>query len=419
MAVILPATPRSFYQHPLRYHESEETIMDERRLADTASKRLLRAARSGVARLARKRLAGQHRSLPLVLEKEGHFFVGGKYFGTPGRQFMAGQMYVEYRIPRRLRRPFPIVMWHGGGQSGACYTGTPDGREGWAQFFLRSGYAVYVVDQPGRGRSAYNPDAYSPQYWRDTSLVQERFTASAQSGVWPHARLHTQWPGAGTAGDPVFDQFYAAQLPMIESSLVQQSLNRDAGAALLDRIGPAILLTHSESGDYGWLIADARPNLVKAIVAAEPSGPPVYNPKFEKGGSSSRPWDGALARPWGVTGQPLTYFPAAANSGEMKFVEQEQADGANLFKCWLQEEPVRELAHLKNVPVLVLTAEASFHAGYDHCTARYLTQAGVNTTFARLPDFGIHGNGHMMMIEKNNLEIAAVIACWLEITLAP
>src|SRR5262245_8917575 len=94
---------------------------------------------------------------PLVIHKQGYFFVGGKYFTCAEGQFMAGQMYVEYQIPMQLRYPFPIVMWHGGGQSGMCYKGTPDGREGWGQLFLRRGYAVYIVDQPGRGRSAFHP----------------------------------------------------------------------------------------------------------------------------------------------------------------------------------------------------------------------------------------------------------------------
>lgn len=79
------------------------------------------------------KLAGADRSSPLVIEKQGYFFVGGKYFTTSGGQFMAGQMYVEYQIPRQPKHRYPIVMWHGGGQSGACYTGTPDGREDWAQ----------------------------------------------------------------------------------------------------------------------------------------------------------------------------------------------------------------------------------------------------------------------------------------------
>lgn len=356
---------------------------------------------------------GTNASHPVAAAHQGHFYVGGNYFTTPAGQFMTGQMYVEYQIPEHRQHRFPIIMWHGGGQSGACYKTTPDGRDGWAQFFLRRGYAVYIVDQPGRGRSAYHPDAYLPLSWRSSEAIQERFTAPQRSGVWPQAHLHTQWPGSGMAGNAVFDQFYAAQLPYIESFALQQKLNRDAGAALLDRIGPAILMTHSESGAYGWLIADARPGLVTGIVAAEPSGPPVYNPKFEKDRATSRAWKGDLAKPWGLTWQPRTYAPAVTDPKELSFVEQAQPDGLGLLKCWLQKEPARKLVNLKNVPVMILTAESSFHAGYDHGTSRYLAQAGVRNTFVRLTDRGIRGNGHMMMLEKNSLQIASLIEEWL------
>ena len=51
-------------------------------------------------------------------------------------------------------------------------------------------------------------------------------------------------------------------------------------------------------------------------------------------------------------------------------------------------------------------------------TAAYLTQAGVRNDFVRLPNLGIRGNGHMMMLEKNSDEIAGVIERWLKKTLA-
>ena len=60
-----------------------------------------------------------------------------------------------------------------------------------------------------------------------------------------------------------------------------------------------------------------------------------------------------------------------------------------------------------------MTSEASYHAAYDHCTVKYLEQAGVHPTWIKLGEIGIHGNGHMMMLEKNNLEIAAVLYRWL------
>jgi hypothetical protein len=62
---------------------------------------------------------------------------------------------------------------------------------------------------------------------------------------------------------------------------------------------------------------------------------------------------------------------------------------------------------------MIVTAEASYHAPYDHCTSQYLTQAGVTNDFVPLASRGIHGNGHMMMLEKNNLEIAGMIADWI------
>ena len=68
------------------------------------------------------------------------------------------------------------------------------------------------------------------------------------------------------------------------------------------------------------------------------------------------------------------------------------------------------------MPTLILTSEASYHASYDHCTVAYLAQAGVKSTFIRLDEVGVKGNGHMMMLEKNNMAIAAVMAGWLDRT---
>src|SRR5882757_2513700 len=89
---------------------------------------------------------GQERG-PLTLARASYFFVGGKIDTAIDGSPMFGQMYVEYMIPARRTYPYPIIMVHGGGQTGSNFTGTPDGREGWAQYFVRRGYTVYVVDQ--------------------------------------------------------------------------------------------------------------------------------------------------------------------------------------------------------------------------------------------------------------------------------
>ena len=99
---------------------------------------------------------------PLVLAKSSYFFVGGKIDPSIEGSPMVGQLYVEFQIPQKLEHPYPIVMIHGGSQTGTNFTGTPDGREGWAQYFVRRGYSVYVVDQVARGRSPYWSQVYGP-----------------------------------------------------------------------------------------------------------------------------------------------------------------------------------------------------------------------------------------------------------------
>jgi len=337
---------------------------------------------------------------------QGYFFVGGKYVETTNGPMMERQMYVEYRFPAKITQRYPIVMIHGAAQTGTNFTGTPDGRKGWAEFFVERGYAVYVIDQPTRGRSPWL-ETVGPLVRFPANQVEQRFTAAANFNLWPQAKLHTQWPGEGPLkglrGDPVFDQFYASQVQYIGVNATVEELNRDAGAALLDRIGEAILFPHSQTGAIGWVIGNARPKLVKAIVAAEPTGPPFANAVF----TSNR------ARPYGLTETALAYDPPITHPAQLVAVRQTEADGPNLERCYTQGAPVRKLANLQSIPIIILAAESSYHAVYDHCTAKYLTQAGVQVNFVRLEEVGIRGNGHMMMIEKNNLEIADFIDKWL------
>ena len=229
------------------------------------------------------------------------------------------------------------------------------------------------------------------------------FTAAAQLGKWPQAKLHTQWPGTGRKGDPVFDAFYATQVESLASDVETQKLAQNAGAALLDKIGPAVLLTHSQSGLLGWVIAESRPKLVKGIVAVEPSGPPFHN---------SAP-NNPKARAWGVTDIPVAYEPAVTDPSQIKTSVQSAPDAKDLIACTLQAEPARKLVNFQNIPVLVTVSESSYHAPYDHCTASYLRQAGVPVDFIRMQGRGLRGNGHMSMLEKNNLQVAAFLHDWV------
>jgi pimeloyl-ACP methyl ester carboxylesterase len=336
----------------------------------------------------------------------GYFYVGGRYVGEPGKEIMQGQVYVEVLAPKDVRRPYPLVLIHGAAQTNTNWMGTPDGRKGWAEFFVEQGYVVYMMEQPMRGRSAWHPaDGATRMFTAEGEAFQ--FTANAVKGTWPQAKKHTQWPGDGAnkgqKGDPIFDTFYATQVETVISNEVTQERNQAAGAALLDKIGPAIVLTHSQSGAFGWLIADARPALVKSIIAIEPSGPPFEASIIGTG----------RTRIWGPTDIPLAYDPPVKDPSEIAIVREEAPDGPDLFVCWMQKEPARKLVNLKTIPVMIIAAEASYHQTYDHCTAKYLNQAGVKTEYIPLQKTGIHGNGHMVMLEKNNLQIAKLIDDWL------
>ena len=348
---------------------------------------------------------------PLAIAKQGYFFVGGKYSPVGDKQVMNGQIYVEYQIPKKRTQAYPLVIVPGAAQTATNFNGTPDGREGWTQHFLRRGYAVYIVEQPGRGRSSYQPDTDGTQAYPQVLSVQQRFTAPEKFNLWPQARLHTQWPGTGMAGDPNFDQFFASQVPFVQKPEVIQALNRDALAALIDKLGPVILMTHSQSGAYGWEAVDQRPNMVKALIQAEPSAPPVHDVEFLGAPEWFR--DGARTRTWGLTAIPITYAPPAKDSSELAFELQEKADGPHLARCWLQKEPARQLPNLQKLPIAIVTGEASFHGPYEHCVVKFLEQAGVHPTWLNLGAMGMHGNGHMMMLEKNSDQVADAIEKWV------
>ena len=367
----------------------------------------------------------------LTIAKQGNFYIGGKYVESNGDTPMIGQAFVQFQIPQPQTHPYPIVMVHGGGQTGSGWISTPDGRDGWATYFLRRGYAVYVVDQVARGRSPYIVEVYGPSRAQSREYTMQRFSTSEKYNSWPQAKLHTQWPGNAQPGDPVFDNYFASSVPSMDNREAQSNMNIEALTALLDRIGPSIVLVHSQSGQYGWPLAQARPALVKAIVAAEPSGPPVHDVVvpgearfgmvFENAtkveGTAMFRDDPRLKR-YGLTDTSLTYTPAVTPESPLRFVQQEKAEAPDLVKCWRQSEPARKLVAIGDRPILYLAAEASFYAPYSHCTVGYLKQAGVDVAFVKLADIGLRGNGHMMMMEKNSDAIAQVIAEWLDKSIA-
>ncbi|KAL6721952.1 hypothetical protein ACLMJK_001057 [Lecanora helva] len=321
--------------------------------------------------------------------------------------YLIDQMYVEKLVPLYgAAQKEPIVFIHGDAQTGTNWLNTPNGRLGWASWFLEKGYTVYIVDQPQRGRSAYMPGDGSLTAF-SVEQTEFQFTDPENFDIWPQAKLHTQWPGTGRKGDPVFDAFYASQVQSQKDTAITQNSTQAAGAALLDLIGPSIVITHSQAGPIGFLIADARPSLVKALISLEPQGPPFENRVFTNSTD--------IIRPWGLTNIPITYSPPVSDPAMDLHRETRPPARPDLTECVLQAEPgARQLVNLAKVRTLVLTTEASYHAPYDYCTVQYLKQAGVvKLDYLDLPLFGVHGNGHLMFLEKNNIEIVTLIEKWI------
>lgn len=163
-----------------------------------------------------------------------------------------------------------------------------------------------------------------------------------------------------------------------------------------------MLVTHSHAGQYGWVLADARPGHVKAIIALEPFGPPFVTAVFP-------PF--TEVRPFGLSDIALEYSPPVM---EPRDLEREIAWSDSFHVCYRQAHPPRQLKNVKEIPVLVVTSESGYHAVYDSCTTAFLRQAGVRVDHIELKDIGIRGNGHMFFMEMNNLVIARdVVHSWI------
>jgi pimeloyl-ACP methyl ester carboxylesterase len=332
-----------------------------------------------------------------TLHRRDYFYVGQQYSPLNDSFISHGQVYVEHLTPVTVIQPFPLLFIHGKGMTGTNFLNTPDGRLGWADKFLSLGYEIYIVDQPSRARSPWIEGIDGELVSSTTQRIESHFTATELYQQWPQAILHTQWPGNGTKGDPIFDAFFASTVPSLVSEVESSQDMLAAGPLLLDLLlKPAILITHSQSGQYGWILGDARPSKVKAIIAIEPIGPPFIDAVF----------DTDPARSFGVTEIPLKFSPPINSAADLQPVVISN-DTDTSFSCFqLPDDQQRNLTNLMDIPVLIVTAESSYHAVYDECTVEFLQRASVPVHHVYLGDVGIHGNGHMMFLEKNSDDIA-------------
>ena len=214
---------------------------------------------------------------PTVLRQMGSFFFGGRVnTDRSGDTYHGDHGYVQYFLPQNGRN-LPLVMWHGLGQSGRTWESTPDGRDGFWQIFTRRDWPVYILDQPRRGRAGRAiPD-------EDETATAAIPTVERESAAWMTFRLGAWQPpeapsffaGVQFADDPrSTEQLLRQQTPNTGLEPFPDAGHREflgeSVAQLMRQIGPAVLLTHSHSGQYGWVTAMRTSAMVKAVVAFEP-----------------------------------------------------------------------------------------------------------------------------------------------------
>ena len=309
----------------------------------------------------------------LELQDEGSFFVGGRtvtsaHLGTgpagptPAGQITVGQMYVQFRIPKTVTGP-AIVLVPGSGHTGATYETTPDGREGWPTYFARKGHPVYVVDHAGRARSGFDPSPVNRAKAEGGAGAVE-FPLTTRERAWVFFRVGkeypTPFPGSQFPLDAT-DQYFSQLVPNTESTLPGAGENTVRGlAALLDRIGPAVVLVHSQSGAYGMDLVRRHASKVRGFVNVEGNCVPATPEEI---------------------GSSFAKVPLLAVWGD----NSEGAPGPN--------------------------GDTRRNGCVN--TVNAIKAANGKAQFLLLPQAGEKGNSHMMMLDKNNSRIADMILAWI------
>ncbi|MGH6997620.1 MAG: alpha/beta hydrolase, partial [Phenylobacterium sp.] len=280
-----------------------------------------------------------------------------------------------YQVPVNARR-YPIVMWHGAGQSSKTWETTADGREGFQTIFLRRRFATYLIDQPRRGQAGRSmaPATLAPT--PDEQLWFNQFRV----GLWPDYFENVQFE----RGPETLDQFFRSMTP--NTGPFDMAVVADGAAALFEKIGPGILFTHSQGGGPGWLTA-VKSSKVKAIVAFEPGSSFVF-PEGEVPPPIPSAFDTVTA-----ASAPLEQFMA------------------------LTKIPIL-IVYGDNIPDRPVAAPAqdSWRARLE--MARKWRDAvnrhGGQATLVQLPQIGIRGNTHFPFSDLNNVEVADVVSTFLK-----
>jgi hypothetical protein len=329
--------------------------------------------------------APTHTTKPLMIQDQGSFAVGGTVIqshgtfetlnpASGGQTLHGDHARVFYQIPVNARK-LPLVMWHGFGQFSKTWETTADGREGYQNIFLRRQFATYLIDQPRRGAAGRGTVGGTVSATPD----EQRWFNTFRVGVWPD-----YFPGVQFSRSPeTLDQYFRAMTP--DTGPIDVTVTSDAVAALFDKIGPGILVTHSHSGGMGWLAAMKNPR-IRGVVAYEPGSGFVF-----------------------PEGEVPPAMPSSAGVLEPVAV------------------PLSEFTRLTRIPIIIYYGDNIPNApvanpGQDGWRARLamarlwadaVNRHGGDAQVVHLPEIGIRGNTHFPFSDLNNAQIADLMSGFL------
>jgi hypothetical protein len=330
---------------------------------------------------------------PITLLDQGSFLVGGTFVTnsgtfdpltlTPDGQTIHGDhAYLQYQIPKNPRK-LPMVMWHGGGQFSKTWETTPDGRDGFQNIFLRQGYSTYILDQPHRGRSGRATTNGTVTAVPGPGPTGEQgIFIRFRLGIWPN-----YFPNVQFSHDPeALNQWWRQQTP--DTAPTSNDVATNAPAALFNKIGPAVLLTHSASGVLGWITATKSDN-VKGIYAYEPV---------------------QAVFPVGMAPPAVTLPIVGGTSG----LEIPMADFLKLTKIpieivWGDNFPAPGQPPSIYPDIQIWQSRMDFAQKFVDLVNSY----GGHAHLTHLPSIGIRGNTHFEMSDLNNVQIAGLLSKWL------
>src|SRR5215475_1606744 len=191
----------------------------------------------------------------------------------PNGDFEVEQMYVSYTKLAQPKARYPLLLWHGGGLTGVTWETKPDGKPGWQLFFLRAGHDVYVSDAMERGRASwarYPEIITSEPLFRTKKQAWEDFRIGPVGSYKLNPAERVAHPGQ-LFPTQSFEQFMKQGVPRWSTTdaQIQAAYN-----ALVQKIGPCVIVVHSQGGNFGFNAVLAAPDKVKALIAIEPSGAP-------------------------------------------------------------------------------------------------------------------------------------------------